>query len=78
MVLEFVDDGTIVLAHELAHVVLQQTVSLESNKWAFEDRLMVPDEELLKYLNFKPNQHDEAAADTKAANCSRIRPTEIS
>jgi len=63
-----------VLAHELAHVVLQQTVGLENSKWAFEDRLMVPDEELLKYLNFKPNQHDEAEADTKATQLLQNSP----
>jgi hypothetical protein len=63
-----------VLAHELAHIVLQQAVGLENSKWAFEDRLMVQDEELLKYLNFKPNQHDEAAADTKAAQLLQNSP----
>jgi hypothetical protein len=55
-----------VLAHELAHIVLQNTLSLETSKWAFEDRLMVRDEELLKYLNFQPSEHVEAAADAKA------------
>ncbi len=55
-----------VLGHELAHIVLQQTVSLETSKWAFADRLMVRDEEVLKYLNFQPSQHDEASADATA------------
>ena len=55
-----------VLGHELAHTVLQHPLGLETSKWAFEDRLMVRDEELLKYLNFQPSQHDEAAADATA------------
>jgi len=62
------------LAHELAHVVLQQTVSLDSSKWAFEDRLMVRDEQLLKFLNFKPSQRDEEAADAKAAQLLQNSP----
>lgn len=55
-----------VLAHELAHIVLQHTLGLETSKWAFEDRLMVRDEDLLKSLNFQLSQHDEAEADTTA------------
>jgi hypothetical protein len=54
------------LAHELAHIVLQQTVSLDSTKWAFEDRLMMPDQDLMKYLNFQPSERDEDAADAEA------------
>lgn len=62
------------LAHELSHIVLQETMSLDTSKWAFEDRLMVKDEALLKYLNFKPNERDEAAADTKAAQLLQSSP----
>jgi hypothetical protein len=62
------------LAHELSHIVLQQTVSLDTSKWAFEDRLMVKDEALLRYLNFRPDQPDEATADTKAGQLLQNSP----
>jgi hypothetical protein len=62
------------LAHELAHIVLQQTVSLDSTKWAFEDRLMMPDEDLLKYLKFNPSEKDEEAADAEAIKFLRNSP----
>lgn len=63
-----------VLAHELAHIVLQNTLGLETSKWAFEDRLMVRDEELLKHLNFQPSEHDEAAADATALQLLKNSP----
>jgi Peptidase family M48 len=62
------------LAHELAHIVLQQTVSLDSTKWAFEDRLMIPDEDLLKYLRFTPSERDEEAADSEAIKLLKNSP----
>lgn len=54
------------LAHELAHIVLQQTMSMEDTKWAFADRLMMPDKDVLKYLYFRPTDKQEKAADTEA------------
>ncbi len=62
------------LAHELAHIVLQQTVNIDSTRWAFQDRLMVKDEDLLRYLNFRPSEHDEEAADTKAVELLKNSP----
>lgn len=62
------------LAHELAHIVLQQTLSIDSTKWAFADRLMMRDEELLQYLKFRPSQRDEGAADAKALELLKNSP----
>lgn len=62
------------LAHELARVALQQTMEMDTSKWAFEDRLMIPDEDLLKYLKFKPSQRDEQAADAKAVELLKNSP----
>lgn len=62
------------LAHELAHIVLQQTTNINSTKWAFEDRLMIPDEDVLKYLSFKPKERDEEAADAEALKLLKNSP----
>ncbi len=52
-----------VLAHELAHVALGHKVG---TKYAFSDRLLVPDEELLPKLDLARNREEEEAADAKA------------
>ena len=62
------------LAHELAHIVLQQTTNMNDTEWAFEDRLMVSDEKLLSYLNFRSSQQDEEAADAKALQLLKNSP----
>lgn len=62
------------LAHELAHIVLQHTMNIDSTKYAFQDRLLMSDEEILRYINFKPSEHDEEAADTKALELLRNSP----
>lgn len=62
------------LAHELAHILLQHTMNLEYTKWAFEDRLLVSDEQLLRVLDFRPSQHDEEAADAKALELLKNSP----
>ena len=62
------------LAHELARIALQQTMDIDTSKWAFQDRLMIPDEDLLKYLKFRPSQRDEQAADAKAIEILRNSP----
>jgi hypothetical protein len=51
------------LGHELAHVVLGHP--LIDPQFAFGDRLMVNDEQLLKLLAVKRTPAEEAAADTK-------------
>ena len=62
------------LAHELGHIVLQQTMNINNTKWAFEDRLMMSDEKLLSYLNFSSSQQDEEAADAKALQLLKNSP----
>ncbi|HXJ94791.1 MAG TPA: M48 family metalloprotease [Terriglobia bacterium] len=62
------------LAHELAHILLQHTFNIDSTKWAFEDRLLISDEQLLKTLDFHPSEHDEEAADTKALDLLKNSP----
>ena len=62
------------LAHELGHIVLQQTTNMNDTKFAFEDRLMMSDEKLLSYLNFSFSQQDEEAADAKALQLLRNSP----
>jgi hypothetical protein len=62
------------LAHELAHILLQHTLNIQSTKWAFEDRLLITDEQLLATLNFRPSEHDEEAADAKALELLKNSP----
>jgi peptidase M48-like protein len=52
-----------VLGHELSHVVLGHM--LIDTKFAFADRLMVPDSDLMKTLRFRHPKEEEAAADIK-------------
>lgn len=54
------------LAHELAHIVLGHNLDPRQAGYAFNDRTMVPDRELLGQLSFKHNQQEEEAADRKA------------
>ncbi|MCL5670266.1 MAG: M48 family metalloprotease, partial [Acidobacteria bacterium] len=52
-----------VLAHELAHIALGDTVD---TKYAFYDRMMISDKDLLKKFDFARSKQDEEAADKKA------------
>ncbi len=52
-----------ILAHELAHIVLGDTVN---TKYAFYDRMMISDSQLLKKFDFAHNKQDEEAADKEA------------
>ncbi|MBZ5558622.1 MAG: M48 family metalloprotease [Acidobacteriia bacterium] len=52
-----------VLGHELSHALLGH--QLIDTKFAFADRLMVPDSELLGTLRFRHPSSEESAADTK-------------
>src|SRR5262249_28938115 len=60
------------LAHELAHVVLGHP--LIDTKFAFADRLMVPDGELLKTLQFHHDAREENAADAKVIEMLKKSP----
>ena len=51
------------LAHELAHIVLGHRVI--DSKFAFADKLMVPDDELLATVAYRHGPNEEAAADQK-------------
>ncbi len=52
-----------ILAHELAHIVLGDTVN---TKYAFYDRMMISDDQLLKKFDFARSKQDENAADREA------------
>ena len=60
------------LAHELAHIVLGHPVI--DTKFAFADRLMVPDGELLRTLQFHHEERHESAADTKVIEMLKQSP----
>jgi hypothetical protein len=51
-----------VLSHELAHIALGHKLD---PKYEFNDRLIVPDDQLLSILDFARPPADEAAADAK-------------
>lgn len=62
------------LAHELAHILLQHTVNIDSTRFAFEDRLLLSDADILKRIEFKSSEHDEEAADAKALELLKNSP----
>jgi hypothetical protein len=60
-----------VLSHELAHIALGHKLD---PKFAFNDRLIVSDEQLLANLDFTRPQTDEAAADAKGIEFLKNSP----
>ena len=60
------------LAHELGHIALGH--QLIDTKFAFADRLMVSDGELLRTLHFRHTPKEEAAADAKVADLLKNSP----
>lgn len=60
-----------VLAHELAHITLGDTLD---TKYAFYDRMMISDEQLLKKFDFAHSEESEAAADKEAVRLLRNSP----
>ena len=60
------------LAHELAHVALGHP--LIDTKFAFADRLMVSDRDLLQTLQFQHAAHEEAAVDEKVVALLQSSP----
>ena len=60
-----------VLSHELAHIALGHKLD---PKFAFNDRLIVSDEDLLSRLDFTRPQTDEAAADAKGIEFLKSSP----
>ena len=60
-----------VLAHELGHIVLGDTVG---SKYAFSDRLLFSDESVYRNLGFRHVPEEEAAADNKAIELLQHSP----
>jgi hypothetical protein len=60
------------LAHELSHIVLGH--KLIDTKFAFADRLMIPDGELLGTVRFRHDAREEAAADAKVIELLKNSP----
>jgi Peptidase family M48 len=60
-----------VLAHELAHIALGDTVD---TKYAFYDRMMVSDSQLLKMFDFARTEQDEDTADKEAVKLLENSP----
>ena len=59
------------LAHELAHIVLGHNVY---NQYAFNDRMLFSDESTYSNLGFRHSPAEEAAADTKAIELLKNSP----
>jgi hypothetical protein len=53
----------VVLAHELSHILLGHKLD---TRYAFDDRMLFPDEETFKQFDFKRDPVDEEAADKRA------------
>jgi Peptidase family M48 len=67
------DEGSLamVLAHELAHIVLGHNLG---SQYAFNDRMLFSDEATYKNLGFKHIPEEEAAADKKAIEMLKASP----
>jgi Peptidase family M48 len=60
------------LGHELSHIILGH--ALIDTKFAYADRLMVPDNALLETVRFQHDPAEEAAADTKVVELLKSSP----
>jgi hypothetical protein len=60
-----------ILAHELGHIALGHKLD---TRYAFNDRMQVSDEDLLKSLDVSRSPADEAAADTKGIELLKNSP----
>jgi len=60
-----------VMAHELAHIALGHKLD---DKYAFNDRMLVPDEKLLPTLDLARSPEDETAADKKGLEFLKNSP----
>ena len=61
-----------VLGYELSHVILGH--QLVDTKFAFADRLMIPDPDLLKTLRFRHSAAEEAAANVRVVELLKNSP----
>lgn len=60
------------LAHELAHIALGHRVI--DSKFAFADKLMVPDDELVSTVRYRHDPREETAADAKVLELLKNSP----
>ncbi len=67
------DEATLaaILAHEMGHILLQHGMD---NKYAFNDRVIFPDQGIYSHLQLGYNQADENAADAKALELLQNSP----
>lgn len=67
------DEASLAMAisHELAHIALGHSVN---TKYAFSDRLIFPDEDVMQKVSMERNEADEDAADKKAVELLRNSP----
>ena len=67
------DEASLAMAisHELAHIALGHSVN---TKYAFSDRLIFPDEDVMRKVSMERNEADEDAADKKAVELLRNSP----
>lgn len=61
-----------VIAHELSHIALDHQVI--DTRYAFADRLMIPDNELLQAVQVKHTPQEETAADASQVDMLRKSP----
>ncbi|MGA9787100.1 MAG: M48 family metalloprotease [Candidatus Sulfotelmatobacter sp.] len=60
-----------ILAHELSHIVLGHKTD---TKFAFNERMLFPDEDSFERMDFKHSDREEEAADTKALELLKNSP----
>jgi hypothetical protein len=60
-----------ILSHELAHIALGHSVN---TKYAFSDRLVFPDEQVLQKIGMRRNDAEQQAADQKAVELLKNSP----
>jgi len=67
------DEASLAMAisHELAHIALGHSVN---TKYAFSDRLIFPDEDVIRKISMERKEADEDAADKKAVELLRNSP----
>ena len=64
------------LAHEVGHIILGHTQNVLDTRYAFYDRLLIPDENLITSITFRRGEREEEAADRKAVEILKNSPYE--
>ena len=60
-----------VISHELAHIALGHSIN---TKYAFSDRMIFPDEQVIQKISMQHNEAEQEAADKKAVELLRNSP----